>query len=187
MAYKKKTAETKTTSATVSEKQEVSTPASSDINKSFVVKSKDKIPMDALVTVRNLTGGKLVYVSKHLQGYTVEWEKFGDEVPMEMSELYYMKNTDSKFFKENWIEVDINVLRDLHMEQYYKETISIDEILNMFDLEPSSLIEKVKKQSRDVKNAIGLKAIEMIDAGQLTDINVISALEEAINCELYKR
>lgn len=187
MAYKKKTTESQAKSISKIEKQEEKSPASSDISTVVTLKTKEKIPMDALVTVKNLTGGKLVYVSKHLQGYTIEWEKFGDEVPIEMSELYYMKNTDSKFFKENWIEVDINVLRDLHMEQYYKDTISVDEIINMFDLEPEMLIEKVKKQSKDIKNAIGLKAIEMIENNQLTDINIISALENAIGCELYSR
>lgn len=154
---------------------------------SIIYRAKAKIPMDALVMVKNLTGGKLVYVSKRMNGYSISWDSFGEEVPVEMSELYAMKNTDRRFFTENWIEVDINVLRDLQMDRFYKNSITIDEINTMFDMDTDELIKKVKAASKTIQNSIGLRAIEMIKDRQLTDINVISALEEALNCELYER
>ena len=87
-----------------------------------------KIPLDAQVMVKNLTGGKLIYVSKRLVGYSEEWHEFGEEIPMEMAELYSMKNTDRRFFTENWIEVDMAVLRDLQMDRFYENAITADEI-----------------------------------------------------------
>ena len=152
-----------------------------------IYKTKEKIPMDATVMVKNLTGGRLVYTSKSLNGYTLIWETFGEEIPIEMRELYNMKNTDKRFFTENWIEVDINVLRDLRMDVYYKDAISSREIENLFKLDTEKLIGRLTKASRTIQNSVGLKAIEMIGNKQLTDINVITALEKALNCELYER
>ena len=65
---------------------------------SVIFKTKEKIPLDATVMVKNATAGRLVYVSKHLIGYTIFWESFGEEVPIEMSELYYMKNLQDQYF-----------------------------------------------------------------------------------------
>lgn len=153
---------------------------------SVIFKTKEKIPLDATVMVKNATAGRLVYVSKHLIGYTIFWESFGEEVPIEMSELYYMKNTDPKFFTENWIEVDLAVLRDLQMDRYYTNAITIDEINQMFELDTDILIGKVKNAKKSIQNTIGIKAMEMIKDGRLTNINTISALEKALDCELYE-
>lgn len=188
MAYTKKTttvdkAVVDTAESAVVSSENVETAASPGV----IYKTKDKIPMDALVMVKNLTGGKLIYTSKALNGYTLEWNKFGEEVPVEMKELYNMKNTDRRFFTENWIEVDINVLRDLRMDIYYKDAIKAEEIETLFKMPVDKLVDKVSKASKTIQNTIGLKAIEMIENRQLTDINVITALEKVLNCELYER
>lgn len=148
---------------------------------------KKKIPLDEQVMVKNLTGGKLVYESKRLRGYSEVWHEFGEEIPMEMAELYSMKNTDRKFFTENWIEVDINVLRDLQMDRFYKNVMTVDEINNMFEMEADELISKVSNMTIALKNCVGIKASEMIADGRLTNIHTINALEKALNCELYER
>lgn len=153
----------------------------------IIYKTKDKIPMDALVMVKNLTGGKLVYTSKSLNGYTLVWDTYGEEIPVEMKELFNMKNTDRRFFTENWVEVDINVLRDLRMDMYYKDAITAKELDTLFSQPIDQITQKVSKASKTIQNTIGLKAIKMIEDKQLTDINVISALEKALNCELYER
>ena len=137
--------------------------------------------------VKNLTGGKLVYESKRLRGYSEVWHEFGEEIPMEMAELYSMKNTDRKFFTENWIEVDISVLRDLQMDRFYKNVMTVDEINNMFEMEADELINKVSNMTIALKNCVGIKASEMIADGRLTNIHTINALEKALNCELYER
>ena len=38
-----------------------------------------------------------------------------------------------------------------------------------------------------IKNCVGIKAMEMIKDGRLSNINTIAALEKALKCELYER
>ena len=179
MAYSN--AKTKTATIEKADVTEEVTSASSPIV------PKKKIPLDEPVMVKNLTGGKLVYESKRLRGYSEVWHEFGEEIPMEMAELYSMKNTDRKFFTENWIEVDISVLRDLQMDRFYKNVMTVDEINNMFEMEADELINKVSNMTIALKNCVGIKASEMIADGRLTNIHTINALEKALNCELYER
>jgi len=148
---------------------------------------KKKIPLTETVMVKNLTGGKLIYVSKRLQGYSEVWHEFGEEIPMPMEELYSMKNTDRRFFTENWIEVDIAVLRDLQMERFYKDAITYDEIQNLFSMDIDKIVVKIGRMSMPVKNCVGLQAMKMIEDRTLTDIGKITALEKALKCELYER
>lgn len=154
---------------------------------SVILAPKQKIPLDAQIMVKNLTGGKLVYESKRLRGYSEVWHEFGEEIPMEMAELYSMKNTDRKFFTENWIEVDMAVLRDLQMDRFYQNAMTVDEINNMFELNIDELVSKVSNMSMALRNSIGIKAMEMIEDGRLSNVKTINALEKALNCELYER
>lgn len=190
MAYKKiekpDAVDTKNNEETTGETVATAAEGSAVPSSSIIYKAKDKIPLDATIMVKNATAGRLVYVSKHLVGYTIYWEKFGEEVPIEMGELYFMKNTDPKFFTENWIEVDISVLRDLQMDRYYTNAITIDEIEHLFALDTDALIRRVKNAKKSVRSAIGIKAMEMIEDGRLTNIQTISALEKALGCELYE-
>ena len=176
---------TKVKNADTEMNQNTDAPAASETD-SKTYSAKKKIPLDAQVMVKNMTGGKLVYASKRLVGYSEEWHEFGEEIPMEMAELYSMKNTDRRFFTENWIEVDIAVLRDLQMDRFYKDAITADEINNLFDMDIDTLVYKIGKMSPNTKNCVGIKAIEMIADGRLSNINTISALEKALNCELYE-
>ena len=148
---------------------------------------RKKIPLDHLVMVKNMTGGKLVYVSKRLRGYSETWYEFGEEVPMEMAELFSMKNTDRRFFTENWIEVDMAVLRDLQMDKFYTDTITSDEIENLFDKDIDVIVKKIEKMSPAVKNCVGIKAFEMVESKKLRDIDVITKLENALDCTLIER
>lgn len=149
------------------------------------IKAKEKIPMDDLVYVRNLTGGKLIYIGRN--GYYVEWQEFGEEQPIEMRELYNMKGSDRRFFTENWIEVDLAVLRDLHMDAFYRDAISYDEIEEIKNGKVDKIIAKMKKAQPIIKNSIGVRIMRMIEDGELNDINTIKKLEEAVGCELFQR
>ena len=128
------------------------------LNESPIVsyKAKKAIPMDALVMVKSAVNGKLVYVSKRLNGYIETWNGMGEEIPMEMAELYSMKNTDKSFFTENWIEVDPIVLRDLQMERYYKDAVSIADLEDIFELEGDELRQAISKMKENTKNAFAL-------------------------------
>ena len=181
----------KTKVATTDNSQEagvVEKAASEPVSEAFKpIVPKKKIPLDAQIMVKNLTGGKLVYESKRLQGYSEEWHEFGEEIPMEMAELYSMKNTDRRFFTENWVEVDMAVLRDLQMDRYYENAITVDEINHLADIDVDAFVKKINGMSLTTKNCVGIRAMQMIAEGTLTNINTISALEKALGCELYDR
>ena len=183
MAYtKKKTNVTEPTS------NETTKPVGSDNNepKSTVIQTKKTIPMDALVYVKNLTGGRLIYTSRAMNGYTLIWENYGEELPIEMRELYNMKNTSPKFFKENWVQVDIAVLRDLNVEHYYKDFISYDDIENIAKGNVDKIVKKLNKASAVIRNSIGLRVMDMIEKRELSDINTIRKLEKALGCSLIE-
>lgn len=150
-------------------------------------KAKKAIPMDALVMVRSNVNGKLVYVSKKTNGYKEIWSSLGEEIPMEMAELYSMKNSNRSFFTENWIEVDPIVLRDLQMEHYYKDAISIEDLDSIFELQGEELERKIDSMKENIRNAFVLDAIKRIEEGTLTNIRTISTIEKKLNCELYER
>lgn len=158
------------------------------LNESPIVsyKAKKAIPMDALVMVKSAVNGKLVYVSKRLNGYIETWNGMGEEIPMEMAELYSMKNTDKSFFTENWIEVDPIVLRDLQMERYYKDAVSIADLEDIFELEGDELRQAISKMKENTKNAFALEAVSRVENGTLTNFRTISIIEEMLNCEIYE-
>lgn len=158
------------------------------LNESPIVsyKAKKAIPMDALVMVKSAVNGKLVYVSKRLNGYIETWNGMGEEIPMEMAELYSMKNTDKSFFTENWIEVDPIVLRDLQMERFYKDAVSIADLDDIFELEGDELRQTISKMKENTKNAFALEAVSRVENGTLTNFRTISIIEEMLNCEIYE-
>lgn len=153
----------------------------------FTRKTEKYYPMDAVVMVRNATGGKLVYVSKRLTGYEETWYTFGEEIPMEMAELYSMKNTDRSFFTQNWIEVDPYVLKDLGMEKFYENAISIDEVEEIFEKSPDEIIKIVSEMKSSMKTAFALQAIQKVKDEELTNIVTINAIEKALGCSIYER
>ena len=158
------------------------------LNESPIVsyKAKKVIPMDALVMVKSAVNGKLVYVSKRQTGYMETWNGLGEEIPMEMAELYSMKNTDRAFFTENWIEVDPIVLRDLQMERFYKDAISVADLDNIFNLEGDELRQAISNMKENTKNAFALEAVKRVENGTLTNFRTISIIEEMLNCEIYE-
>ena len=105
---------------------------------------------------------------------------------MEMAELYSMKNTDKSFFTENWIQVDPAVLRDLNMEKYYKDAISIEEMDGLFNLSVEELENKIDTMKENMKNAFTLEAMDRIENGSFTNLKLISMIEKKLNCELYE-
>lgn len=178
----KVTEDTTSTITTAAETQEVSEEKSPVVS----YKAKKAIPMDALVMVKSAIYGKLIYVSKRIQGYKEVWNGFGEEIPMEMAELYSMKNTDRKFFTENWIEVDPLVLRDLQMEKYYTQAIPIDTFNSLFELSESELESKIDNMKEHIRNAFVLEAMKRVENGTLNNLKTISLIEKKLNCELYE-
>ena len=149
-------------------------------------KAKKAIPMDAMVMVRSAVNGNLIYVSKRTNGYTETWSALGEEIPMEMAELYSMKNTDRAFFTENWIEVDPVVLRDLQMERFYENSVSVADLDKVFEMTGDELRNAIRRMKENTKNAFALEAMRRVENGELDNFRTISVIEEELKCELYE-
>lgn len=149
-------------------------------------KAKKAIPMDAMVMVRSAVNGTLIYVSKRTNGYTETWSALGEEIPIEMAELYSMKNTDRAFFTENWIEVDPVVLRDLQMERFYENSVSVADLDKVFEMTGDELRNAIRRMKENTKNAFALEAMRRVENGELDNFRTISVIEEELKCELYE-
>jgi len=147
-----------------------------------------KIPLDLIVPVIcNVTGGAN-YISKKANGYIVEWDSFGDVEYMELGELVSMRNTDRRFFEDNWIileDVDdytsVELYNFLKVGKYYEKYFTPETIDTIFDLDASDIIRTISELSSGMKATIATRAKMKIDAKELDSNNKIEALEAALN------
>ena len=113
---------------------------SEDTTKPIVKTTKaTRIPLDTMVTVVCNTIGGATYISKKAAGYIVEWEDFGSEEYMELGELVAMRNTDRRFFEDNWIILEdtddydaMQLYEFLKVAKYYTNVFTSRNIDELF-------------------------------------------------------
>ena len=159
-----------------------------------IINKKISIPLDTMISCKSAVRGTLEYHSKRIMGYQVVWDDFGDEQFVELQELVSMRNTDLRFFKDNWVVIDDSdeytaneILKFIRVDQYYKDTIDIDNFDSLFNEDPKSIKEKVSKMSSGLKDTIGIRAKQLYNSGNLYDLRCIKALEESLGIELVVR
>lgn len=149
---------------------------------------KSNIPADVdlnqYVTVRNGFQGTLVYVSPRTREVFI-WDGFGAEQEMELRELKNAKNSEKKFFINNWFMFDEDWIIDyLGVRQYYKNALSIDDFDSIFSETPSNLSLIISKLSQGQKRSVIYRAAQLIKDGSIDSRRVIAALEEALGVRL---
>lgn len=93
-----------------------------------------EINPNQIITVRNGFQGRLVYKSKRT-GERWSWESFGAEQDMELSELKNARNSNKKYFINNWFMFDEDWVIDyLGMRQYYKNSLNIQDFDQLFKI-----------------------------------------------------
>lgn len=162
-----------------------------EVQETHTVVEKPLIPKEIdpnqIVTVRNGFQGKLVYKSKRT-GERWAWDSFGAEQDMELSELKNARNSNKKFFINNWFMFDEDWIVDyLGLKQYYKNSLSIDEFDSLFEKSPSEIKEIVSKLSDGQKKSVGYRAKQLIAKKEIDSNRVISTLEECLGTELVDR
>ena len=134
----------------------------------------------------NGTYGKLIYVSSRT-GETHEWDEYGDTEYLELSELVTMRNSQKRFFTENWIMIDdMDVLQFLGVEKYYEKALNSEEMESLFEADPNELSEKIHGMTDGMKNTVAFYASEKIKDGSLDSRKMISVLENALGVELIE-
>lgn len=150
-----------------------------------------KIPLDTVVPVVCNTVGGLTYISKKSNGYIVEWDGLGTVEYMELSELVSLRNTDRRFFEDNWIIIEdaddytaVELYEFLKVAKYYEHVFTPDTIDTIFEMEPSDIIRIVAPLTCGMKDTVATRAKQKIDAKELDSKNKIEALEQALGITL---
>lgn len=146
-----------------------------------------EIDPNQYVTVRNGFQGRLVYKSKRT-GERFVWEAFGSEQDMELSELKNARNSNKKYFVNNWFMFDEAWVVDyLGLGQYYKFAISIQDFDKLFN-KPAGEIEKAtSKLSDGQKKSVAYRAKQLIREGGIDSNKTISVLEKCLGTDLVER
>jgi hypothetical protein len=169
--------------AAVSADEAVSAPAAESPAPAAKPEKKAKVrkqyDLHELVDVRNMTPGKLIYKSMRNAGYMVEWDTYGDEQSIEISELKNMLASQRAFFERNWVWIDDpELLEFLGASRYYKNMLSPDAVDELFDLDADSMIAKIRTLTKDMQNTIRVIAGEKVSGGEIVSYPVVSALEK---------
>ncbi len=153
-----------------------------------------KIPLELEVSVTSNYNGRLNFVSKRSNGYSVEWDEYGMTEYMELSELLSMRNTDRRFYEDNWIilgDTDEYTADELYkflkVDKYYKNVYTPENIEKFFELTPDKMIKTISTLSNGMKDCIASKAQVMITEGSLDSNKKIDALSEALKVEFSKK
>lgn len=150
-----------------------------------------KIPLDTIVPVTSNVHGKLIYISKKLNGYLLEWDDYGSVEYMELSELVSLRNSDRRFFEDNWIVLGdtenysaFHFYDFLKVTKYYKNVFTPDTIDGLFEKSPEDIIKYVSPLSNGMKDTIAARAKLKIDSKMIDSKSVIKALEKSLNVQL---
>lgn len=153
------------------------------------MQSLKRIPLDTLIPVAcNIPGGA-IYVSKKTMGYTVEWEDIGSVEYMELNELASMKNTDKRFFEDNWIILEdtddytaMQLYDFLKVSKFYKNVFTPENIDEIFSYSKDRIVKTISTLSRGMKETIAVRAKQKLDDGTL-DKNIVDILESSLGIQ----
>lgn len=161
------------------------------VQETSVIAEKPLTPKETdpnqIVTVRNGFQGRLVYKSKRT-GERWAWDEFGAEQDMELSELKNARNSNKKYFINNWFMFDEDWIVDyLGMRQYYKNSLPIQDFDKLFEKSSSEIEKVVSKLSDGQKKSVAYRAKQLISEGGIDSNKVITTLEKCLGTELVER
>lgn len=140
--------------------------------------------MNELVEVRNATQGKLIIYDS--DGFANIFENFGYSLELEYKELLRLKKQSINMFRQNYIEINPVVAKALGVDKFYQNTLFIDDFDDIFNLNDEELKAKVSTLNDSTKRSIGLRAITLIENGQLDSLKKIKTLEEILGYKLIE-
>lgn len=161
-------------------------------NKSNVAKriqASVRIPLDTIVPVICNSVGGLIYISKKTMGYTIEWDGLGSVEYIELGELSSMRNTDRRFFEDNWIVLDntdeytsAQLYDFLKVSKFYENVFTPDTVDEIFTYSKNEIVKTITGLSRGMKETIAARAKYRLDNDNL-DKNIIDTLEESLGIQ----
>ncbi|MBR1525572.1 MAG: hypothetical protein IJ640_02815 [Prevotella sp.] len=146
-----------------------------------------KVDINQFITVRNGFQGRLVYISTRT-GERYVWDSFGAEQELELRELRNAKNSNKKFFVNNWFMFDEEWVIDyLGVGQFYKNSLKLSEFDEIFEKSPEEIHEIISKMPEGQKKSLAYRARELVIAGEIDSRKMITALEESLGIELIEK
>lgn len=147
-----------------------------------------KPDLQRMICIKNISRGKLIYKSKRMVGYTIEWAKKGDTNFIELGEFIDLKNTNRRFVTEPWIRVveddEIEILKYANIFQYYKEILGLDNVSDILRLDFESFKKRFDKLPEGYKNSVVEQAADMIKTGELDSIKIKNHIEKTMEIDL---
>lgn len=151
-------------------------------------KKNRKVPLETVIGVTNNVTNTLIYASKRMTGYSVEWEHYGETQYMELSELNAMRSTDPRFFKDNWVILEDTdeytadeIYTTLGVANYYKHYVTPTTIDNLFDKTASEIELEVSQFSKGMQETVYERAKALMAAGKFDSIQKFDAIKRASN------
>ena len=161
------------------------------------IKKKIKFSDDTLISVKSNVFGTLIYIN-HKTGDEVRWDNFGETQTLSVGDLRAMKAKQLAFYKENWIvfegiedsseeyeDIDVQDIYDvLQVSQYYKNYLCPNDLNEVFNWTTIEMRNKIPRMTKSVREAIAIRANELITEGILDSMSKVKTLEEILNCQL---
>ena len=171
--------------------QQAATPTELKQETSRAAEKRPLVPKDidphTIITVRNGFQGRLVYRSKKT-GERFVWDSFGAEQDMEIGELRNARNSNKKYFINNWFMFDEDWVIDyLGMRQYYKNSLNIQDFDQLFKKPVGEIEDIISKLSEGQRKSVAYRAKQLIAEEEIDSNRVINTLEKCLGVELVER
>lgn len=167
----------------------IETKKESTANVAKQIQNATRISLDTVVPVICNTVGGAYYTSKKIMGYTVEWEDLGSIEYMELGELVSLRNTDRRFFEDNWIILEdtdeytaMQLYDFLKVSKYYKNVFTPENIDEIFTYSKDKIVKTISTLSRGMKETIAVRAKQKLDDNTL-DKNIVDILESSLGIQ----
>lgn len=152
-------------------------------------KKNRRIPLDLEVCCVSNVKGVLTYTSSRNGGLNADWDEFGSEQYLDIKELMSMRNTQKRFFDDNWIVIRDSddgeytadeIYKFLRVSEKYGDYYDKDNLETFFDLTPKQMKEKVAKVSDGIKELLIATACEKFKNGEIDSIKKKQAVKDAL-------
>lgn len=148
-----------------------------------------EVDLSQFIPVQNGFHGTLVYKSSRT-GEVFRWDAFGEEQYIELLELRNAKNSAKNFYTNNWFMFGEEyrwVIDYLGLGQYYRYSVDVDGMEELFSKTPDEIREIIGKMSDGQKRSLSYMAISKIGEGEIDSLKTIAALEDALGIDLIEK
>lgn len=151
--------------------------------------ARKKIPLDTEVPVISNVKGGLIYTSTNPSGMSAEWDDFGSLQYLDLRDLLLMRNTQKRFFEDNWISLKDtddgeftadDIYKFLRVDDKYGDFYDADNIETFFSLNEKQMEQKVGNMSKGMKDLLAIMALDKVEHGEIDSVKKRDALSRVL-------